>query len=106
MGNCDNKVKALSSCALDWVPGVGTAKGIYEGIRGQDVITKDNLNGFERTMCFVGAVPLVGNAAKTFTNSEKAIRNISRGAKAAKWADRAYGAYDAYDSATSTYDKK
>ena len=104
MGNYNNKAGALSSCALDWVPGVGTAKGIYEGARGKDAVTGEPLNGFQRTMCFVGAVPLVGNAAKTFTKSEKAIRNISRGAKAVKWADRAYGAYDAYDSATSNYD--
>ena len=104
MGNYNNKAGALSSCALDWVPGVGTAKGIYEEARGKDAVTGEPLNGFQRTMCFVGAVPLVGNAAKTFTKSEKAIRNISRGAKAVKWADRAYGAYDAYDSATSNYD--
>ena len=86
--------------------GVGTVKGICEGTRGIDTITGDELNGFQRTMCFVGALPLVGNAAKTFINSEKTIKNISRGAKVTKWADRAYGAYDAYDSATSNYDKK
>ena len=50
-------------------------------------------------MCFIGAVPIVGNAAK----SERAIRNISRGAKTIKWVDRSYGVYDAYDSITSNY---
>ena len=30
MGNYNNKTCAISSCALDWVPGVGTVKGIYE----------------------------------------------------------------------------
>ena len=106
MGNCNNRAGALSSCALDWVPGVGTAKGIYEGSRGKDAITGEELNGFQRSMCFVGAIPLVGNAAKFFTKSGKTIKYISRGAKVTKWADRAYGAYDAYDSATSNYDEE
>ena len=51
-------------------------------------------------MCFIGAVPIVGNAAK----SERAIRNIIISAKTIKWIDRGYGAYDAYDSITSKYD--
>ena len=106
MGNYNNRAGALSSCALDWVPGVGTVKGICEGTRGKDTITGEELNGFQRTMCFVGALPIVGNAAKTFTKSGKTIKNISRGAIVTKWADRAYGAYDAYDSATSNYDEK
>jgi len=39
MGNCNNRGGALTSCALDWVPVVGTAKGILEGCRGIDTIT-------------------------------------------------------------------
>ena len=104
MGNYNNRTGAISSCALDWVPGVGTVKGIYEGTWGKDSITGESLNSFQRTICFIGAVPIFGNAAKSFTKSERAIRNISRGAKTIKWIDRGYGAYDAYDSITSNYD--
>ena len=100
----NTRTGALSSCGLDWVPFVGTAKGIYEGCYGKDSITGESLNGFQRSMCFLGAVPVVGTAFKSMVKSEKAIKNISRGAKAIKWADRASGGYDIYDSITADYD--
>ena len=100
----NTKSGALTSCALDWAPFVGTAKGIYEGCYGKDSITGENLNAFQRSMCFLGAIPVVGSACKSIIKSEKVLKNASKGAKVVKWADRAYGAYDAYDSATSNYD--
>ena len=100
----DTKAGALTSCGLDWVPFVGTAKGVYEGCFGKDTITGEPLNGFQRSMCFLGAIPVVGGACKSLVKSEKALKNISKGGKIIKWADRAYGAYDAYDSSTSNYD--
>lgn len=103
----NTKSGALTSCALDWVPFLGTVKGIYEGCYGKDVITSENLNVFQRAMCFLGAIPGVGSIfKKSFVKSEQALKNASKGAKAIKWADRAYGVYDAYDSATSNYDDK
>ena len=102
--NWNTKAGALTSCGLDWVPFVGTAKGIYEGCRGIDTITGEPYNGFQRSMCFLGAIPAVGGLCKSFIKSEKVLKNISRGGKALKGADRAYGGYDAYDSATSNYD--
>ena len=51
-------------------------------------------------MCFIGAVPIVGNAAKSFAKSERAIRNIIISAKTIKWIDRSYGVYYAYDFIT------
>ena len=102
----NTKAGGFTSCGLDWVPFVGTAKGIYEGCYGKDSITGEKLSGFQRSMCFLGAIPIVGNACKSFVKSEKAIKNISRGAKGVKWADRAVGGYDIYDTATSNYDDK
>ena len=95
----NNKFGECISFGLDFCPGVGTAKGIYEGFSGKDTVTGESLNAFERTMSFVGAVPLIGNVAKGFVKSEKAIKGISRTAKAAKWADRAYTAKVGYDIA-------
>ena len=96
----NNKLGEVVSFGLDFVPGFGTAKGVYEGFRGKDSITGENLNGFERTMCFVGAIPFVGNVAKGFTKSSKATKFVSNTTKAAKWADRAYTAKSGIDLVT------
>ena len=85
-----NKFGEVLSFGLDFVPGVGTAKGVYEGFTGKDSVTGEELNGFDRAMCFVGAIPLVGNMAKGVTKSKKAVKAISVTSKCAKWADRAY----------------
>ena len=85
-----NKFGEVLSFGLDFVPGVGTTKGVYEGFAGKDSVTGEELNGFDRAMCFVGAIPLVGNVVKGVTKSNKAVKAISVTAKGAKWADRAY----------------
>ena len=95
--NFDNKLGRTASFGCDFIPGFGTAKCIYEGILGKDSITGEKLNGFDRTMCFVGAIPVAGNVAKTFVKSRKATKVISNGAKCAKWADRAYTAKNGVD---------
>ena len=41
-------------------------------------------------MCFVGAIPFLGNVVKGVTKSNKAVKAISVIAKGAKWAYRAY----------------
>ena len=73
------------SLALDFTF-AGTAKGIYEGLSGKDLITQKELSRFDRTMCFVGSVPLVGPLAKGSSKAAKCVRTT---AKAAKWIDRA-----------------
>ena len=88
--NIKNKFGEVLSFGLDFVPGVGTTKGVYEGFAGKDFVTGKELNGFDRAMCFVGAIPLVGNVVKGVTKSNKAVKAISVTAKGAKWADRAY----------------
>ena len=97
------KTAALNciSCALDFVPGIGTAKGLYEGFEGKDPVTGEDLNGFERAMGFVGAIPLVGGFIKGGTEGAKIV---SKGAKVAKFADDAYDGCHAISCAKDLYD--
>ena len=90
--NINNTYGNVASFGLDFFPGVGTAKGVYEGFYGKDSVTGEPLNGFDRTMSFVGAIPIAGNIAKAVFKSNKASKVISKTAKCAKWADRAYTA--------------
>ena len=80
-----------------FLSGVRTAKGFIEGLCGRDSITGEKLNGFERSMCFVGTVPFVGDVAKGFVKSAKVTKAISRTTKVAKWTDRAYTAKSGID---------
>ena len=85
MGNFQGKGAELTSVGLSFVPGVGTAKGLYEGFTGKDSITGNKLNGFDRTMGFVSAVPAGGEIFKMFRISRKIIKNV---AKCDKYAGR------------------
>ena len=78
MGNFEGKGAELTSVALGFVPGIGTGKGIYEGISGKDSITAQQLTPFERSMSFVGAVPVGGEIFKMFKTSRKIIRNVAK----------------------------
>ena len=95
--NFNNKLGNVASFGCDFIPGFGTAKGIYEGFLGKDSITGEQLSGFDRAMSFVGAIPIAGNIAKSFVKSRKATNVISKGAKCVKWADRAYTAKNGVD---------
>lgn len=81
----------LVSCGLDWVPIVGDLKCGLEFITGRDAVTNEKLNGFERTMCAVGLIPLVGKFVK---NSSK----VKRVCKLAKNGDRLYDVFNTYDT--------
>ena len=91
------------SCALDFVPGIGTAKGLYEGFSGKDAVTGENLNGFERAMGFVGAIPLVGGFIK---GGSEGAKIVSKGAKVAKLADDTYDGCHAISCAKDLIDEK
>ena len=78
MGNFQGKGAELTSVGLGFVPGVGTVKGIYEGCSGKDSITGQKLNGFERSMSFVSAVPVGGNIFKAFKCNGKIVRNVAK----------------------------
>lgn len=60
------------SMALDFVPGVGTAKGIVEAVTGRDLVTGQELAWWERLL---GVVPVLGGLAG-------AAGSLSRGARA------------------------
>jgi hypothetical protein len=78
MGNFEGKGAELTSVGLGFVPGIGTAKGVYEGFSGKDSITGQKLTPFERSMSFVGAVPVGGEIFKMFKTSRKIIRNVAK----------------------------
>ena len=98
MGNYDDIVGEIYSCAFDWIPGVGSVKGIYEFTVGKDAITEKKLNGFQRTMCLLSAVPIAGNSIKTITKSEEILVKISTRAKFLKYFDKSYEAYHSNNS--------
>lgn len=52
----------LISLTLDFLPGVGTVKGIIEAITGRDLVTGQELAWWERAL---GVVPVVGGLAGT-----------------------------------------
>ena len=80
MGNTSEETYwHCQSCALDFVPVVGNAKGIYEGFSGRDAVTGEEIHGFDRAMCFVGAVPIVGNYAKGASRTARVVRRVSKG---------------------------
>ena len=89
------------SFGLDISP-YGTAKGIIEGLSGKDIITQEDLNLFDRTMCFVGAIPLIGPLAKGTSKTAKFIR---RTAKAAKWVDEVNDLRNGVDLIRHAYDE-
>ena len=82
MGCSQETKKDCASWGLDIIPVVGSVKGIYEGFNGRDAVSGRSLNGFERTMSFVGATPLVGGFAKGASRTARLMRRISNGAKA------------------------
>ena len=80
MGNTSEETLGhCASCGLDFVPFVGNAKGIYEGFSGRDAVTGEDIHGFDRAMCFVGAVPIVGNYAKGASRTARVVRRVSKG---------------------------
>lgn len=58
---------AALSIVLDFVPFVGTAKGIAEGVIGRDLLTGQELAGWERAL---GVLPFVGAAAPLLRNAD------------------------------------
>jgi hypothetical protein len=71
----------LLSVALDFVPVVGTAKGVVEAVTGRDLITGQELAWWERLL---GIVPIVGGAAGVvgaLSRGSRAVDLFSSGAK-------------------------
>jgi hypothetical protein len=98
----------LLSVMLDFIPGVGTAKGIAEAVTGEDLITGQELEWWERVL---GVLPLLGGlvgaiaAISKMANAADAATDIARGAdRAADAADAARGADRAGEAADTAGD--
>ncbi|AHH97392.1 hypothetical protein KALB_4028 [Kutzneria albida DSM 43870] len=63
------------SVLTDFVPGVGTAKNLVEAVIGKDVFTQGELDGFDRSLRGLAAVPVVGGPLKKLvTGAEEAAK--------------------------------
>ncbi|HEX6684218.1 MAG TPA: pre-toxin TG domain-containing protein [Candidatus Limnocylindrales bacterium] len=63
----------LLSVALDFVPVVGTVKGVIEAVTGRDLITGQELAWWERLL---GIVPIVGGAAGVIGAASRGSRAV------------------------------
>ena len=81
---------------LDICPGIGETKAILELISGKDLITKEDLNAFDRATCAISLVPAGGWLAK-ISKFPKAAKNAKKFEKLMKWVKRANEANDYVD---------
>ncbi len=81
---------AGASMLLDFVPGVGTAKGVVEAIIGRDLLTGQKLSWWERGL---GVVPVVGGLAAV-AGIARASRRVADVADTAGDATRTAGRLD------------
>ncbi|WP_405351693.1 pre-toxin TG domain-containing protein [Fusobacterium animalis] len=63
--------KSLWSTIYDATPGLGDAKGVVEGLTGEDAITGEKLNMFQR---IIGGLPAIGRVADAFVTINKPIK--------------------------------
>ncbi|MET9259523.1 pre-toxin TG domain-containing protein [Amycolatopsis sp. NPDC004079] len=77
-GSLNPDVAAVLSTVADFLPGIGSIKNAVESIAGKDAFTQQELDGFERALYAMAAVPVVGGALKKLTAVEKATK-VSRG---------------------------
>ncbi|QNE69313.1 pre-toxin TG domain-containing protein [Fusobacterium hwasookii] len=63
--------KSLWSTIYDATPGLGDAKGVIEGLTGEDAITGEKLNMFQR---IIGGLPAIGRVADAFVTINKPIK--------------------------------
>jgi hypothetical protein len=98
----------LLSIMLDFLPGIGTAKGIAEAVTGEDLVTGQELEWWERAL---GVLPLLGGlvgaiaAISKLADAADAASDVARGAdRAGDAADAARGADRAGDAADTAGD--
>jgi hypothetical protein len=99
-GTASNGMLALVglSLLLDFIPVVGTGKGLIEALTGRDLITGQELAWWERAL---GVVPVIGGVAAvgSVARGLDAATDLGRGADAAT--DRGRGADSAGDLASA-----
>lgn len=74
----DRKGKEITSTFLDFVPYVGTAKGIIEGITGRDLVTGEKIDLFSRVMGIIPGAKAVGKGVKGIKATGKIIKNSKK----------------------------
>ena len=80
------QIRNLVSSALDFIPGIGNVKSLWEAITGKDIVTGEELSKVERTLSLLGAIP-GGNWLKNgkhLKNGQKFLKAAQRAAKAGK----------------------
>jgi len=80
----DRKGKEITSTFLDFVPYVGTAKGIIEGITGRDLVTGEKIDLFSRVMGIIPGAKAVGKGTKATVKGIKAAGKIIKNSKKIK----------------------
>ena len=80
----DRKGKEITSTFLDFVPYVGTAKGIIEGITGRDLVTGEKIDLFSRVMGIIPGAKAVGKGTKATVKGIKATGKIIKNSKKIK----------------------
>lgn len=92
---------AFLSLGLDFIPGVGTAKGIIEAITGRDLITGQELTWWERVL---GIVPVAGAVVGGAAGLSRAARHVDDAGDIARTADRASDVTRATDKTADAAD--
>ncbi|WP_409186233.1 pre-toxin TG domain-containing protein [Amycolatopsis sp. VS8301801F10] len=77
-GSLNPDVKAVLSAVTDVLPGIGSVKSAVEAIAGKDAFTQQELDGFERALYGMAAIPVGGGALKKLLAVERAAK-VSRG---------------------------
>jgi hypothetical protein len=100
----------LLSIMLDFLPGIGTAKGIAEAVSGEDLVTGQELEWWERML---GLLPLLGGlvgaiaAISKLADAADAASDLTRGAdRAGDAADTAGDTSRAADNAEDVWAKQ
>jgi YD repeat-containing protein len=83
--------KEALSLMLDFIPIVGDIKGLAEAVTGKDLITGRKLEGWERALNVVGAIPLLGGAFDAIKAVTKFAGNATGIGKAASRGASALG---------------
>jgi hypothetical protein len=92
----------LLSIMLDFLPGIGTAKGIVEAVTGEDLVTGQELEWWERVL---GVLPVLGGLVGAIAAVSKVANAADAASDLARGADRAGDAADAASDAARGTDR-
>ena len=78
------------SLLLDLIEPIGSIKSAIEIIIGRDFLTQEKFNFKERLICFIGAIPLIGNNIKIIKGASKFAKAFIHCTKVAEKIDDIY----------------